>query len=328
MIFRTDRRERKDTNMNPYTYVPDAGKLEQMKHPHVFLRYPGGRAKAVTFSFDDGVVEDAWLARELRRRGMRATFNVNAGLCTYDVPDYEKLDPSYFPVKSIQRRLTVEELRAAFGEGIDAGDIEIACHAYTHAQLTLLDSGAVAWELCRDRAALEALTGAPVRGFAYPQGAASDAVADALRACGLAYGRLAWSTGGFALPEDPYRFAPTCHFLEENAPTLAEQYVALPVSEGVFGWHTQPTLCYIWGHGYEMRTEADYARAAALFDTLAGHDDVWYPTNIEWFDYKAAFDRLIFGIDRTVVQNPSAIPVWVLANGQIRELAPGAVVQL
>ena len=314
--------------MNPYTYTPDVGTLEKMKHPHIFLRYPGGRAKAVTFSFDDGVIEDAWLAAELRRRGLRGTFNINAGLCTHDAPDYEKLDVSYFPVKSIQRRMTRRELWDAFGEGVDAGEIEIACHAYTHAQLTLLDPGAVMWELTRDRAALEAITGAPVRGFAYPQGAASDAVAAALVSCGLAYGRLAWSSKTYALPEDPYRFAPTCHFLEEDARTLAEQYVALSVTEGVFGWHTQPTLCYIWGHSYEMRTDDDYARAAALLDTVAGHDDIWYPTNIEWFDYKAAYDRLIFGIDRTTVQNPSAIPVWVLANGQIRKIAPGATVRL
>ena len=43
----------------------DKGKLENMKHSHVFMRFPGGKAKAVTFSFDDGVVEDAWMVEML-----------------------------------------------------------------------------------------------------------------------------------------------------------------------------------------------------------------------------------------------------------------------
>ena len=29
-----------------------------MKHKHLFMRYPEGREKALTFSFDDGVVQD------------------------------------------------------------------------------------------------------------------------------------------------------------------------------------------------------------------------------------------------------------------------------
>lgn len=54
--------------------MTDAGKLENMKHSHVFLRFPEGRAKAVTFSFDDGVVEDAWMVEMLKKYHLTEMF--------------------------------------------------------------------------------------------------------------------------------------------------------------------------------------------------------------------------------------------------------------
>ena len=41
----------------------------------VFMRYPGGKAKAVTFSYDDGVQQDKRLAEIFDKYGMKATFN-------------------------------------------------------------------------------------------------------------------------------------------------------------------------------------------------------------------------------------------------------------
>ena len=45
-----------------------------------FLRFPGGKAKAVTFSYDDGCRHDIRLARKLTEHGIRCTFNINSGL--------------------------------------------------------------------------------------------------------------------------------------------------------------------------------------------------------------------------------------------------------
>ena len=41
-----------------------------------FLRFPGGKSKAVTLSYDDGVVEDLKLADLLADYGMKCTFNL------------------------------------------------------------------------------------------------------------------------------------------------------------------------------------------------------------------------------------------------------------
>ena len=46
----------------------------------VFMRYPCGKARAVTFSYDDGVPQDKRLAELFDRYGMKATFNFN---CEY-----------------------------------------------------------------------------------------------------------------------------------------------------------------------------------------------------------------------------------------------------
>ena len=46
----------------------------------IFMRFPEGRAKALTFSYDDNVRENVRLAQILDRYGMKATFNLNSGL--------------------------------------------------------------------------------------------------------------------------------------------------------------------------------------------------------------------------------------------------------
>ena len=44
-----------------------------------FLRFPDGKAKAVTFSYDDGCRDDIRLAKTLTEHGIRCTFNLNSG---------------------------------------------------------------------------------------------------------------------------------------------------------------------------------------------------------------------------------------------------------
>ena len=46
----------------------------------VFLRFPEGKLKAMTLSYDDGVEQDERLIGNMRANGLRGTFNLNAGL--------------------------------------------------------------------------------------------------------------------------------------------------------------------------------------------------------------------------------------------------------
>ena len=45
-----------------------------------FLRFPGGKPKAVTFSYDDGCRDDIRLAQIANSYGIKCTFNINSGL--------------------------------------------------------------------------------------------------------------------------------------------------------------------------------------------------------------------------------------------------------
>ena len=43
------------------------------------MKFPGGKIKALTLSYDDGVVYDRTLIEIMQRYGMKGTFNVNSG---------------------------------------------------------------------------------------------------------------------------------------------------------------------------------------------------------------------------------------------------------
>lgn len=45
-----------------------------------FMRFPEGRKKAVTLSYDDGVEQDMRLVEVMEKYGLKGTFNLNSGL--------------------------------------------------------------------------------------------------------------------------------------------------------------------------------------------------------------------------------------------------------
>ena len=46
----------------------------------MFMRYPGGKKKALTLSYDDGVEQDIRLIELMKKNGLKGTFNLNSGL--------------------------------------------------------------------------------------------------------------------------------------------------------------------------------------------------------------------------------------------------------
>ena len=47
---------------------------------YLHMRFPEGKAKAVTLSYDDGVRQDLRLAELTAKRGIKCTFNINSAL--------------------------------------------------------------------------------------------------------------------------------------------------------------------------------------------------------------------------------------------------------
>ena len=180
----------------------------------------------------------------------------------------------------------------------------------------------VAYEIIKDREALEKQFGKIVRGMAYPMGTFSDEVVSVLKSCGIAYARTTKSTEKFDLPADWLRLPATCHHKNPRLMELAETFVEKPPK-------TQPWLFYLWGHAYEFESNDNWNVIEEFTDYMSGREDeIWYATNIEIYDYIEDYNRLIFSADGTIVKNPTARTLWFRLNGETRSVAAGETLTL
>ena len=53
--------------------------MASAKRTQIFMRFPEGRDRALTLSYDDGVEQDIRLIDILDKHGIKATFNLNSG---------------------------------------------------------------------------------------------------------------------------------------------------------------------------------------------------------------------------------------------------------
>lgn len=257
--------------------------------------FPGGKSRALTLSYDDGVGQDVKLMNILRAHGMKATFNLDSG----------KMGVGGVREDGVEvRRMLPEEVKEAYY------GFEVAVHGYTHPFLTLMPKDMVAREVAKDREELEKLTGYPVRGMAYPYGAYHNELIEQLRAMGIVYARTAASTGGFSLPADFLAWHPTCHHNAANLDELCDRFL----NEKSYNPHK---VFYLWGHSYEFDADRNWDVIERFCDKMAGHGDIWYATNIEIYEYIDASRRLVSSCDGRILYNPSALDVWVTKNGSL-----------
>ena len=78
------------------------------------LRFPGGKEKAFTMSYDDGVQQDVRLIEIMRRNGVKGTCNIGAGLFAEE--------GTVYPEGQVHRRMTLNECLKAY----EGDDIEVA----------------------------------------------------------------------------------------------------------------------------------------------------------------------------------------------------------
>ena len=263
----------------------------------LYLRFPEGKAKALTFSYDDGVQQDIRLKALLDKYALRATFNLNSGLFSPE--------GATWPQGAYMRRMTSRQVLETFADGRH----EVGLHALTHAYLEQMPPARITHELLMDRLALEGLFKTLVRGGAYPYGTLSDEVVACLRACGVAYFRTTQASHSLEVPLDWLRLSPTCHHADPALPALCEQFLTDPVER-------RPALLYIWGHSYEFERDGNWPMMEALCARLAGHADVFYATNIQLYDYVQAFHALRMSCDGRLLENPSAQDIWFTHRGE------------
>ena len=256
------------------------------------MRFPEGRDRALTLSYDDGVEQDARLIEILDKHGIKATFNLNSGC-------YAREDKVYEP-GTIHRRLSESAVTKLYSNP----NHEVAVHSLTHPHLESMSPAVVAYEIIKDRENLEAQFGKIVRGMAYPFGTLNDSVVEALRVCGIAYSRTTVATKKFTLPTDWLRLPSTCHHNAPELMELAESFITKKVGSN------DPLLFYLWGHSYEFEADDNWNVIEEFAEYMGGRSNVWYATNIEIYEYIEAYKRLVFSVDGSAIYNPTAIDLW------------------
>lgn len=257
------------------------------------LLFPGGKSKAFTLSYDDGVRQDIRLTELLRKYNVKGTFNIGYGVLGHK----EILRLPGFPETDVSR-LEVEEVAAVY-EGQ-----EIAGHGLYHSALDSIGNPLAMYEVCEDKRQLEAITGKPLKMFAYPFGTYNDDVIDILRLAGYQGARTVISTHDFKIPENFLVWNPTCHHDDEKLMELADKFLN--------GFAFGPQLFYVWGHAYEFDGWQNWDKMESFLKHISGHEDtVWYATNGEIIEYVNAYRRLEYSVDGSVIYNPSAIDVTI-----------------
>lgn len=266
------------------------------------VRFPGGKPKALTFSYDDGVKQDIRLIEIFKQHGLFGTFNVNSGCFTRG-----------------GNRLTAEQVKELY---ISAGQ-ELACHTLNHPFLEKLPDSVALLEVLDDRRNLEALSGEIIDGMAYPYGTYSERTIELLKAAGIKYSRTVISTEDFRLPENWLALTATCHHKNPKLFDLADKFVNETPTHRQHGW-----LFYVWGHSYEFDNDNNWDRIEQFAEKIADKEDVWYATNMQIYDYLTAFDALDFSVDGTRVHNPSVIDVWFETDGTTYHVPAGETITL
>ena len=251
-----------------------------MNPRYVFLRFPDGKLKAVTFSYDDGVRQDIRLVEILDKYGLKGTFNVNTLMFG------DGVDSS---------RLSSEEVKKYI---FDKGH-EIAIHGANHRAPGKQRAIGVIRDALDCRLGLEELLGAIIRGMAYPDSgirniqvgcADYEKIREILCDLDVAYSRtLGGDNDGFEIPTDFYAWMPTAHHNNANIFEYIEKFNAIN-EDGVYSASKTPKLFYLWGHSYEFDSNNNWDRIEKICEELSGKEDVWYATNIEIYDYVKAYE--------------------------------------
>ncbi len=280
---------------------------------YCFLRYPNGKFKALTLSYDDGACYDKRLIEIADKYGISVTLNINSS--------------------SIDRenRLSTAEIT----ELLKKGRHEIAAHGARHTALGKATAVAGIKEIidCRDE--LERKFGRIIRGYAYADSGITSVterttkqeIKAYLQMLGVAYARsLNADNDKFALPDDFYEWIPTAKHKNPKLMEYLDSFLNLEMPN--YTAQRTPRLFYMWGHSFEFEHDGNWELLEEFCKMAGGHEDIWYATNIEICDYVRAYQALIFNVERSMVYNPTDKEIWFEADKQLLSVKAGETVYI
>ena len=270
-----------------------------------YMRFPGGMEKAITFSYDDGVVADKKLIAILDKYGLKGTFNLNSKL---------------FNVLEWHGRMDEEQTINTFK---NSGH-EVALHGARHIFLGNVPLPLAVKEVADNRAYLEEKFGCIVNGMAYAYSGVDDETVQALKALGVQYARTTVSTHSFAIPSDWLHLNPTVHHTEPCLKVLTDKFLSGKPSDEFK--NREPWLFYIWGHSYEFDDNDNWDVIEDVCRRISQAGGVWAATNGDICDYVKCYQSLVYSLDGERVFNPSHRTVWLEIRGKVYGIESGECV--
>lgn len=279
-----------------------------------FLRFPDGREKAVTMSYDDGCPQDIRLAQTVSKYGMKCTFNLNSD-------------------ELRNQRLTKEMIEENF---LSKGH-EIAVHGALHKAEGTLRPIVGIRDVLDCRLELEERYGIIIRGMAYPDSgirhfannSSYEKVKNYLTELDIVYARtLGGDNDGFALPNDWHSWMPTCHHNNPNIHEYIDKFLKIDMSSPMHPATRTPKLFYIWGHSYEFDGLDNWSLLYDICSTLGQHSDIWYATNIEIYNYVNAYNSLIYSANSKIIYNPTLYKIWFDIDGKLYVIESGETLRI
>ncbi|MDO4563106.1 MAG: polysaccharide deacetylase family protein [Clostridia bacterium] len=261
----------------------------------LFMSFPEGKQKAMTFSYDDGVKQDKRLAEIFLENNLCATFNINSST-----------------IGGGDNYLTKDDALRIYSDP----HFEVALHGLTHPFLNKISPECATYEIIEDKVNLEKMFGKIVRGMAYPYGCYDDTVLQILKNAGILYSRTIHDSGSFDFPTNWLELSPTCHHNASGLEELADRFIFDNSSR-------KPEIFYVWGHSYEFDNDDNWDLIESFAKKVSNKNDIWYATNIQIFDYALAFSRMEFSADGSLVHNPTATDLWFEHNDKCIKVRSG-----
>lgn len=283
---------------------------------YVFMRFPEGKGKCVTLSYDDARKSDIRFSDLLEKYGLKCTFNVTG----------EKF-------RSPKDNLTSDEIQEYI---INRGH-EVALHNYNHRASGYLRPIEGIREALDNRTELEQEFDMIIRGMAYPDSGINvfsnpdytyEKVKNYLTELDVAYARNTATDNNFNLPTDWHNWKPTAHHDRENVFELIDQFLKIDLSENMYIASRRSRLFYLWGHSFEFDNKNNWDHGEEVMKKLSGHDDIWYATNIEIYDYVQAYNSLIYSADGIRIYNPTLKTIWLDIDKKLYEIKSGETLKL
>ena len=281
-----------------------------------FLRFPGGKFKAVTFSYDDGVKHDIRLASIFDKYGMKGTFNLNSS--RFEDEEEKFLTPN-----------DVREYLLSKGH-------EIAIHGDHHIAPGVAAPVTAVRDVLVGREKLESMFDMIIRGMAYPDSGVRrfhncndyENVKSILKNLDVVYARtLGADNNSFMLPTDWYNWVPTIHHNNPEAFNYIDSFLAQK-EENYKTASRHPRLFYVWGHSYEFNNKNNWEQIEGICEKLSFKDDIWYATNIEIYEYCHAYESLVWSADCLTVYNPTLKTIWFDVDSHPHVVASGETLKL